>query len=99
MKLMDTKLRNLRCQHIQGDEMWSFVGKKQRNVREDDSPELGDAWIFIALDAESKLIPAFVVGKRNRETTYAFLTLCATESQRSIDSNSRQTDSLFIGAE
>jgi transposase-like protein/IS1 family transposase len=73
-KLMDEKMRNLRCQRIQGDELWCFVGKKQRNVQIEDSPELGDAWVFVALDADSKLIPAYTVGKRNRETTYSFLT-------------------------
>jgi len=61
------------AKRIQGDELWCFVGKKQRNVGVDDSPELGDAWVFVALDADSKLIPAYTVGKRNRETTYAFL--------------------------
>lgn len=72
-KLMDEKMRNLRCHKIQGDELWCFVGKKQRNVKLEDSPELGDAWVFVALDADSKLIPAYTVGKRNRETTYKFL--------------------------
>mgnify|MGYP001324598728 CR=1 FL=1 len=73
-KLMDQELRNLRCQRVQGDEIWGFCGKKQRHVTEDDSPELGDAWIFVAIDAETKLIPAYTVGKRTRETTYRFLT-------------------------
>ena len=72
-KLMDEKMRNLKCQRIQGDELWCFVGKKQRSVKSEDSPELGDAWVFVALDADSKLIPAYTVGKRNRETTYQFL--------------------------
>jgi IS1 family transposase len=72
-KVMDEKMRNLRCQRIQGDELWCFVGKKQRNVKVEDLPELGDAWVFVALDADSKLIPAYTVGKRNRETTYKFL--------------------------
>jgi IS1 family transposase/transposase-like protein len=73
MKLMDEKMRGLHCERIQGDELWCFVGKKQRNVRAEDSPELGDAWVFVALDADSKLIPAYTVGKRTRETTYNFL--------------------------
>src|ERR1700686_615928 len=51
--LMHEKMRNLRCQRIQGDELWAFVGKKLRNVRVDDSPELGDAWVFVALGADS----------------------------------------------
>ncbi|HTU40280.1 MAG TPA: IS1 family transposase [Candidatus Aquilonibacter sp.] len=71
--LMDTRMRNLSCKHIQSDEIWTFVGKKQRHVQEGDSEELGDAWVFVALDADSKLIPAFTIGKRTRETTYEFL--------------------------
>ena len=72
--LMDTQMRNLRCQRIQSDEIWSFVTKKQRNVRTGDPDEFGDAWVFVAIDADTKLIPSYMVGKRNRETTYQFLT-------------------------
>jgi IS1 family transposase len=71
--LMDTRMRNLQCKRIQADEIWSFVGKKDRNLKVDDSEELGNAWVFVAMDAETKLIPSYMVGKRNRETTYAFL--------------------------
>ena len=71
--LMDTQMRNLRCNRIQSDEIWSFIGKKQRHVKVDDPDEIGDAWVFVALDADTKLIPAYAVGKRNRETTYQFL--------------------------
>src|SRR5271157_3938704 len=63
--LMDTKMRNLQCKRIQADEIWSFVGKKDRNVKVDDSSELGNAWVFVALDAQTKLIPSYVVGKRD----------------------------------
>lgn len=72
-KLLDAKMRNLRCEHVQADEIWSFVGKKQRMVRDEDPAEFGDAWVFVALDEETKLIPTFTVGKRSRETTYQFL--------------------------
>ena len=71
--LMDTKMRNLRCKRIQADEIWSFVAKKQRNVKVEDPDEFGDAWVFVALDAETKLIPAYAVGRRDRNTTYQFL--------------------------
>jgi len=74
IRLMDSRMRNLRCKRIQCDELWGFCGKKQRNVREDDLRELGDAWVFVSIDAETKLIPAHTVGKRTLETTYAFLT-------------------------
>jgi len=71
--VMDARMRNLSCKHIQSDEIWTFVEKKQRHVQADDSPEVGDAWVFVAIDAETKLIPAYTVGKRDRENTYQFL--------------------------
>ena len=71
--LMDTAMRNLRCEHIQADEIWSFVAKKQRNVKVDDPDELGDAWVFVAMDEQTKLIPSYIVGRRDRPTTYQFL--------------------------
>ena len=72
-KLMDTQMRGLKCQRLQCDEIWTYVGKKARQIRKGDSPELGDQWIFVALDADSKLIPCYEVGKRTKETTHAFL--------------------------
>ena len=48
--LMDSQMRNLRCSQIQSDELWTYVAKKQRQVRVGDSPEVGDAWVFVAID-------------------------------------------------
>ena len=49
------------------------MGKKDRNVKVDDSSELGNAWVFVAIDADTKLIPSYVVGKRDHATTHVFL--------------------------
>ncbi len=49
------------------------MGKKDKHVRVDDPPEYGNQWVFVAMDADTKLVPSFVVGKRTKETTYAFL--------------------------
>jgi IS1 family transposase len=73
IKLLDSRMQNLRCEHLQADEIWNWVFKKQRNLKIGDPVEFGDAWVFVALDADTKLIPAYVIGKRNRETTYQFL--------------------------
>ena len=62
-QMSDAYLRNLRVRYIQADEIWGFVGKKDKH----DPAEMGNAWVFIALDAETKLIPCFDVGKRTRE--------------------------------
>ena len=72
-ELLDSRMRNLRCNYIQCDEIWTYVAKKQRRVRDGDSPEVGDQWVFVAIDPESKLIPVFTVGKRSEETTWYFM--------------------------
>ena len=71
--LLDAKMRDLPCQRLQFDELWGFIGKKERHVRPDDNPQMGDVWTFCALDPDTKLVPAFKVGKRTVETTNAFV--------------------------
>jgi IS1 family transposase len=72
--LMDSYMKNLKCQNLQVDEIWCFVGKKQRHLKDTDNiEELGDQWVFVALDADSKLIPSYLVGKRTTENAYAFI--------------------------
>jgi IS1 family transposase len=71
--LLDGAMRNLHCGFIQADEIWCYVGKKDKRVREGDSPELGSQWVFVAMDEETKLVPVFTVGKRNEETTWYFV--------------------------
>src|SRR5260370_14372233 len=73
-ELLHVTMRDLRCRYIQCDEIWTYVGKKERQISQDDSPDLGNQWVFVAIDAETKLVPSFTVGKRTRETTYRFLT-------------------------
>ncbi len=72
-RLMDARMRELNSRYLQVDEIWCYVGKKRRNVRSGDSPEVGDQWIYVAIDAETKLIPSFRIGKRVRPDTWAFL--------------------------
>jgi len=72
-RVLDSRVRGIRARYIQSDEIWCFVGKKARHVRESDPAEVGDQWVFVAMDAETKLVPSFVIGKRTRETTLAFL--------------------------
>src|SRR5437762_1566188 len=71
--LMDEKMRNLGCERLEMDEIWGFIGKKDRNVRLEDSNELGSVWTFCAIDADTKLVPAFKVGKRINATANAFV--------------------------
>jgi IS1 family transposase len=73
-QFMDAKMRNLNSRYLQVDEIWTFVGKKRRVVRDGDAPEMGDQWVYVAIDAETKLVPSFRIGKRVRPDTWAFLT-------------------------
>jgi len=74
VNLMDSYMHNLKCQNVQVDEIWCYVGKKQRHLKETDNlEELGDQWVFVALDADSKLIPSYLVGKRTAYNTQAFI--------------------------
>jgi IS1 family transposase len=71
--LIDERMVNLPCECLELDELWSYVGKKQRQVREGDNASKGDAWVYVALDADTKLIPTYLVGKRTQANTHAFV--------------------------
>lgn len=77
--LLDARMVKLPCKRLEIDELWAFVGKKQRHVRKtDDASRVGDTWTYLAIDADTKLIPAFMVGKRTGATTHAFVADLAT---------------------
>ena len=63
----DKAMRNLSCQRIQCDEIWSFCYAKEKNVPEDKKGQFGygDVWTWTAIDADTKLIPSFMVGTRD----------------------------------
>lgn len=71
--VLDARVRDVRARYVQADEIWCFVGKKDRHRRPDDPPEVGDQWVFVAMDEETKLVASFVVGKRNQANTLALL--------------------------
>ena len=72
-RLLDERVRGVHCDQLQLDEMWAFVGKKRRTVREsDDTSKVGDFWCWVALDPESKLIPAHLIGKRTWQDAETF---------------------------
>ena len=71
--LLDELMVDLPCTRLELDELWAFVGKKQRHISAWDDPGLGDMWTFVAIDADTKLVPTFMTGKRDESTTRAFI--------------------------
>src|SRR5262249_7047593 len=69
----DAHVRNLKSRRVQCDEIWSFVGAKQRNVPAEKKAEWGDIWTWTAIDADSKLIVGYRVGNRTAHDAYEFM--------------------------
>jgi hypothetical protein len=73
-RLLDAKLVAVPVKDVQLDEIWSFVGCKEKNrFRRSYGEMYGDSWTFIAIERETKLVLAHLVGQRNNETCWAFL--------------------------
>ena len=67
-KIMEEKLANLKLDEVEVDEAWCFVRKKQKRVTfMDNQREVSDQYVFVAMDAKSKIVPSFLVGKRTAE--------------------------------
>jgi IS1 family transposase len=74
-RLLDRRMVGLRLDHLECDEIWTFVLKKQAHLQGDEYQDetIGDQFLFVALDQTTKLIPAFRIGKRTAENTYDFM--------------------------
>ena len=66
----DNAMRKLTIKKVQVDEIWSFIGMKQKNVPADDESGNGDCYTFTAIDPETKLMPCWLVGTRTRECAH-----------------------------
>lgn len=71
--LHDAMMRDLHSSNIELDELWAYVGKKQKKLRPGDGADKGDQYTFVAIDATNKAILTYRTGKRNRENTTAFV--------------------------
>jgi IS1 family transposase len=74
-RMLDRRMIGLELEHLQCDEIWTFVRKKQAHLTTDEQADdgIGDQFLFVALDERTKLVPSFVVGKRTGENTEAFM--------------------------
>jgi IS1 family transposase len=68
--------RNLSCKRLQLDELWAFIAAKQKNVTEEmaaKNPNAGDVWLWVAIDADTKLVPCWALGNRDLRTARRFV--------------------------
>ncbi len=91
-KILDQKMRGLTCSHIECDEIWGFIGAKRN--RADAAGCYGDVWTFIALDTNTKLIPTFIVGKRDAYHAKAFMSDLAGRMAKAYSDFNRRAQGL-----
>jgi len=72
-RVLDATMRDLPCERLELDEIWGYIGKKEMRVQPGDDPQLGSVWTWCAIDADTKLVPAFRVGDRGRAAAHAFV--------------------------
>ena len=82
----DQAFRNLKCKRVQVDEIWAFCYAKQKNIPEGKEGQAGDIWTWVAIDADTKLVPSWWVGSREGENARALL----------VDLASRVTDRIQL---
>jgi IS1 family transposase len=71
----DRALRDLPCKRIQCDELWSFCHAKEKNVPADKKGQFGygDVWLWMAVCADTKIVPCWYVGRRDAEAANEFM--------------------------
>ena len=73
-QILDEKMRNLDCTRVEVDEIWGIINKKQvRTTKADRSAGYGDCWTFLSIDPISKLMPTFLVGRRDHYHATVFM--------------------------
>ena len=75
-EIMAEHMRDLDCKRLELDELWTFCGKKQGRLRTTEerlNPEIGDQYLFFAIDHDTKLVPAWALGKRDQVTALMML--------------------------
>lgn len=72
-RLLDQRIQDVRAKRIQADEIWTYVFKKQARLNTSDHPDMGDQYVFVALDPDTKLVISHLVGKRDAASAYWFI--------------------------
>jgi transposase-like protein/IS1 family transposase len=73
-RVMDERIKGINFERIEADEIWGYVSKKEMHKASEEkaNPQLGDAWTFVGIEAKSKLVACFELGRRDIETALKF---------------------------
>jgi transposase-like protein/IS1 family transposase len=71
-RLLDRVIQDVPVRDVQADEIWGFIGKKERQKTNEDDETLGDSYTWVAIEARTKLVLTFVVGKRSAKDAFEF---------------------------
>jgi transposase-like protein/IS1 family transposase len=72
-KIMGRYIRNVQVDDVEVDEVWAFIGKKEKRVRPEDDQNLGGCYSFVAIERNTKLVLNVAMGKRDKVTTDIFI--------------------------
>ena len=72
-RIMGQKIRNVPARDVQADELWSWIGCKEKMIRPDHDPNFGDCYTFVAIERDTKLVLNIAIGKRDQRTTDIFI--------------------------
>jgi transposase-like protein/IS1 family transposase len=72
-RIMGRYVRDIAVKDVECDEVWSFLGKKEKRVRPDEDQNLGDCYTFVAIERNTKLVLNIAMGKRDQLTTNSFI--------------------------
>lgn len=94
----DKTFRNLKCRRIEADEIWSFIGSKQKNTLPERREQgAGDCWTWVAIDADTKLVPCWQASPtREMDAAIEFMSNLATRLSNRIQLT---TDGLRVYAD
>lgn len=84
-KLLDETMRELNCERLEVDEIWGFIGAKQATVKiKALDAEFGDIWVWVAIDSDTKLAPAFAIGDRSKYMARVFMDDLASRLKKRV---------------
>jgi transposase-like protein/IS1 family transposase len=76
-RFMDERMHGLKLTHLQFDEQWTYVGRKQSRLTVSEKAErsdVGDVYLWTCIDQKTKLMPGFLIGKRSADNARRFMT-------------------------